>query len=275
MSSGTPCGTVSSHGGRGRRRGGRASVVPWGTRVNRTAWGPPGASCCPPRGGALPWRAEPRLSRLELGRGSVPSVLCRGRHRGECSTRLDATGVFYRPRSGECGIVTLVVTVRRRCPRTLEPGDELLHLNPSVRLSYPWLHEEHEPPADSTTKGGCNMTGQQPSPTRAASQEPLSYLRLRGHWQVLGRSAWITLGILSLGTFFATLPEQLVRLQTLCAGAACSNKQLTPEQAQLLSSMGWSLEGYATLLLALTLASGGLSLLVSTLIIWRRSDDRM
>src|SRR5262249_16919852 len=120
-----------------------------------------------------------------------------------------------------------------------------------------------------------HMNSRQPSPTRMASQGPLSYLRLRGHWLVLGRSAWITMVILNLGIFFASLPEHLARLQTLWSGAACSKEQLTREQTELLSSMGWSLKDYAALLVALSLAAGGLGLLVSTLIIWRRPDDRM
>jgi len=119
------------------------------------------------------------------------------------------------------------------------------------------------------------MTGQQTSPTRTVSQGPHTYARLRGHWLALGRSAWITMVILNLGIFFASLPEHLTRLQTLCAGAPCSKQQLTPEQAQLLSSVGWSLKDYAALMVALSLATGGLGLLVSTLIIWRRPDDRM
>jgi hypothetical protein len=119
------------------------------------------------------------------------------------------------------------------------------------------------------------MNGQQPSPTSTTNQKPLSYTRLRGRWLVLGRSTWITLVILSVGSFFASLPEHLARLQTLCAGASCSTRQLTPEQAELLSRVGWSLEGYAALLVALTLTTQGLSLLVSALIIWRRPNDRM
>src|SRR5262249_17809387 len=78
-----------------------------------------------------------------------------------------------------------------------------------------------------------------------------------------------------LGAFFATLPERLARLQTLCTGPACSKQQLAPEQAELLLSMGWSLEGYAALVLALTLASAGLNMLVGALIVWARRDDRM
>jgi hypothetical protein len=119
------------------------------------------------------------------------------------------------------------------------------------------------------------MTRRQTAPTRTASQETLSDSRRRGRWLVFARSTWLTLVGLTLGVFFASLPEQLARLQTPCAGPACSRLQLTPTQAELLSSVGWSLEGYAAILVALVLASWGLSLLVGALIIWRRPDDRM
>jgi hypothetical protein len=71
---------------------------------------------------------------------------------------------------------------------------------------------------------------------------------------------------------FASLPEFLAQLQTPCARAACP---FTPRQAAVLTSIGWSPEVYATVLVALTLTSLLLSLVVSTLIIWRRPDDRM
>src|ERR1700719_3072141 len=119
------------------------------------------------------------------------------------------------------------------------------------------------------------MNGQQVSPTRPASQEQLSSTRLHRRWMVPGRSIWIALVVLTLGIFIASFPVFLAQLYTLCVGAGCSYWQLTSEQVRVLSGVGWSLDDYAAFVVALTLASGVLSLLLSTLLIWRRPDDRM
>ena len=51
--------------------------------------------------------------------------------------------------------------------------------------------------------------------------------------------------------------------------------QLSPGQVGALKGIGLSLGDYAAYTVALTLASVVLCLVVSTLIVWRRSDDRM
>src|SRR6266699_114559 len=107
------------------------------------------------------------------------------------------------------------------------------------------------------------------------SREPHSYARLQGRWLLLARGIWITLVIFTLVTFFASLPVYLALLQTPCAGTACEWQQPTPGQAGALTGMGLSLADYAAIIVALTLATMVVCLVVSTLIIWRRPDDRM
>jgi hypothetical protein len=102
-----------------------------------------------------------------------------------------------------------------------------------------------------------------------------SDLRLRGGWLVLARVAWLALIVLTLTTFFASLPIYLTLLQTPCAGTACLSLQLRPEQVEWLAGVGWSSTDYAAFLVALTLTSVVVCLLVSALIVWRRPDDRM
>ena len=55
----------------------------------------------------------------------------------------------------------------------------------------------------------------------------------------------------------------------------CQYNQLTPEQAETLSGIGLSLGLYAALTLALMIAMFVVCLVVSALIVWRRSDDWM
>jgi hypothetical protein len=108
------------------------------------------------------------------------------------------------------------------------------------------------------------------------SRERYSSARVPGRWLLLARAGWVALVVLTLGIFFASLPVYLALLQTPCVGTACANQALlTPEQAGVLKGMGLSIGNYAAYMAALTLALVPICLVVSTLIAWRRSDDRM
>jgi signal transduction histidine kinase len=99
--------------------------------------------------------------------------------------------------------------------------------------------------------------------------------RVPGRWLVLARGSWITLVVLTLTIFGASLPVYRAQLHTPCAGSTCGFQQLTPEQVGALTGMGLSLSVYVAFTVALALASVVVCLVVSTLIVWRRSDDRM
>ena len=107
------------------------------------------------------------------------------------------------------------------------------------------------------------------------SRERHSYARVPGRWLLLARIGWAALVALTLSIFFASLPVYLAQMETPCAGAACQWQQLTHSQAEMLKGMGLSLADYAVFTLALALASVLMCLVVSTLIIWRRPDDRI
>ena len=116
----------------------------------------------------------------------------------------------------------------------------------------------------------------QPGPTiLTSSREEHSFARLHGRWLLLARIGWAALVALTLSIFFASLPVYLAQMETPCAGAACQWQQLTHSQAEMLKGMGLSLADYAVFTLALALASVVMCLVVSTLIIWRRPDDRI
>ncbi len=99
--------------------------------------------------------------------------------------------------------------------------------------------------------------------------------RVLGRWRLFARGGWFALISLTLGIFFASLPVYLAQLQTPCAGSVCTYLQLSVEQVEVLKGLGLSPGDYATYTIALTLASMVVCFLVSTLIVWRRSDDRM
>jgi hypothetical protein len=119
----------------------------------------------------------------------------------------------------------------------------------------------------------------QHAPTEVTeSREQHSYARVPGRWLLLARVGWGALVVLTLAIFFASLPVYLAQLQTNCLGThgtGCSYLQLTPEQVRALNGIGLSTGDYAASLAALTLTSVVVCLVVSTLIVWRRSDDRM
>jgi hypothetical protein len=110
------------------------------------------------------------------------------------------------------------------------------------------------------------------------SREQHSYARLHGRWLVLARLGWVALVVLTLAIFFASLPMHLAQLQTICIGTfgtVCTYLQLTPDQGEALKGFGLTPGNYAAYTIALTLANMVMCLVVSTLIVWRRPDDRM
>ena len=108
------------------------------------------------------------------------------------------------------------------------------------------------------------------------SRERLSSARLHGRWLLLARGVWITLVVLTLVIFGASLPVYIALRQTLCTGTECAyGVLLTPAQVEVLKGIGLSLSDYVAYTVAFTLATIVLCLGVSTVIVWRRSDDRM
>src|SRR5712691_4645481 len=117
-----------------------------------------------------------------------------------------------------------------------------------------------------------------PCPTSTVERPSVrneSETRLHGRWLLLARGIWITLVVLTLAIFFASLPVYMAQLQTPCAGSACGFQQLTPEQAETLKGIGLFPDVYTAYTVTLTLALMMVCVVVSTVISWRRSDDRM
>src|SRR5207245_5123574 len=79
--------------------------------------------------------------------------------------------------------------------------------------------------------------------------------RLRGSWLIVARIGWVTCVVLTLTVFFASILVYSAQLQTICSGATCAYRQLSPEQATALRALGFSLEGYAAYTVALAIIS--------------------
>ena len=119
------------------------------------------------------------------------------------------------------------------------------------------------------------MNVQHASTAVTESYERHSSAHLQGRWLLLARVGWLALVIFTLGIFFASLPVYLALLHTPCAGTACGFQQLTPERAVALKGIGLFPDAYTAYTIALTIVTLVVCLVISTVIIWRRSHDRM
>src|SRR5207247_1142897 len=158
-----------------------------------------------------------------------------------------------------------------------EDEDASLHTRERRRHLASHEGQENHPHQDQDSKkASARMNVEHAPTTMAESRERHSYARVPGRWLLLARGIWIVLVILTLGTYFASLSVFISQLHTPCFGPACAyGMRLTPEQGGALTGMGLSLGDYAAFTVALTLATTVVCLVVSTLIIWRRPDDRM
>ena len=118
------------------------------------------------------------------------------------------------------------------------------------------------------------MSAQQPS-TQTREGSRASDTRLHGRWRLLARGVWIAQAVLTLAIFFASLPVYVALLRTPCDGSACGYLQLTAEQAEALKRAGLFPSVYTGYTVALTIVTMAVCLLVSTVIVLRRADDRM
>ncbi len=98
---------------------------------------------------------------------------------------------------------------------------------------------------------------------------------LHGHWLIVARITWIACVVLTLVIFFACIPVYVAQLETICSGAGCAYRQLSPEQATALQAFGLSLSSYAAYNVILDIISAIVFFAVSIVIFWRKSDDWM
>lgn len=113
--------------------------------------------------------------------------------------------------------------------------------------------------------------------TSAASPHPSNApdTRLHGRWLRLSRVGWLAVVLFSLALFVGSLPTYYLLLQQPCVGAACNKLGASLDTAgvRALQAAGFTLGGYATYTLILTLISTFIWMGVGLVIFWRRSDD--
>jgi len=118
------------------------------------------------------------------------------------------------------------------------------------------------------------------SAPRAEGFEPRSETetRLHGYWLVLVRLLCLTLGVLSVGLFVASILSSIANHSMFCTGTvvACDKYgQLTPGDVRRLHELGLSLDFYATYTIVITSIFALGYWLVAALLFWRKSDDRV
>lgn len=89
------------------------------------------------------------------------------------------------------------------------------------------------------------------------------------------RAAWLTYALLVLAVMIAGLPLVWRQLQSACDGAGCLYGQLSTAGMARLAQTGLPLTNYATLMTLLPLTVPLLAIVLATIVLWRRSDDRM
>jgi len=98
---------------------------------------------------------------------------------------------------------------------------------------------------------------------------------LRGRWLMLARVAWLIVGALAVGLFFAAIPAEYRQLQLGCPTAACASiGGVAPVEVSLLVNLGLSPEFFAAYGIALELILALVFIVVAILIFWQKSSDR-
>ena len=100
--------------------------------------------------------------------------------------------------------------------------------------------------------------------------------RLSGYWLVLVRLLCLTLCVLSVGLFIASILSSIANHSMFCTAAACSHSgQLTPGDVRRLQDLGLSRDFYATYTIVLVSIFALGYWLVAAFLFWRKSDDRL
>jgi hypothetical protein len=100
--------------------------------------------------------------------------------------------------------------------------------------------------------------------------------RLHGRWLMLIRVAWLTIVVLALALFVASVPSYFVYLHGLAPQSVSdAGVQLSRHDLQTLQAVGLSIDFYAWYNVILNVLFVASFVLVGLLIFWRKSNDRV
>jgi hypothetical protein len=114
--------------------------------------------------------------------------------------------------------------------------------------------------------------------TNSSKLQDTADTRLQGRWLALARVGWVTITLLSLGVFVASLPLYFASLHstsTAISTASPYGQRLTPSGVRDLQQLGLSLDFYAWLYISVIVLLLLVYVLVGVVLFWRKSDDRV
>ncbi len=100
--------------------------------------------------------------------------------------------------------------------------------------------------------------------------------RLHGYRLVIVRLICLSLCVLSVGLFVASIPSYFASLHLFCTGTASTcnaSGQLAPDDLRRLQELGFSIDFFATYTIFITLIFAFGYWLVAALLFWRKSDN--
>jgi len=109
---------------------------------------------------------------------------------------------------------------------------------------------------------------------KSPEEDNRSETHLYGAWLVIARIAWVTLSILAVGLFVASLPSYFAYLHIL-ATSSYASPQISPSDVRALQRLGLSLDFYAWFNIGVNVLILLVYVLVGVILFWRKSDDRV
>jgi hypothetical protein len=121
-----------------------------------------------------------------------------------------------------------------------------------------------------------NRSGTEGKSTSDSVVASTTNTRLTGSWLIIARAVWLVLVVPSVGLFVVSLPVYYQQLQRVCVDPVICNNiagALPAKGLQSLTTIGFSVSGYAALFTIFFALYTAIWCAVGFLIFWRRSDD--